>query len=106
MVERKKITVEEFDVEDSHTRFQLLNQIPDPELDDLPLLEKALEDEQMSIWRLATVYLGMVEDEKVMPLLSIALKDKSAAVRRTAWDCLSDLRVFGIGAYVNCGIEG
>jgi len=49
MVERKKITVEEFDVEDSHTRFQLLNQIPDPELDDLPLLEKALEDEQMSI---------------------------------------------------------
>jgi len=90
-VERKKITVEEFDVEDWHTRFQLLDQIPDPELDDLPLLEKALADEQMSIRRLATVYLGMIEDEKVVPLLSRALKDKSAAVRRTAGDCMSDL---------------
>lgn len=90
-VKRKKITVEEFEVEDWKDRFQMLDQIPDPDLDDLPLLEKALEDEQMSIRRLATVYLGMIEDKAVVPLLVRALKDKSAAVRRTAGDCMSDL---------------
>lgn len=90
-VKRKKITVEEFEVEDWKDRFQMLDQIPDPDLDDLPLLEKALEDEQMSIRRLATVYLGMIEDKAVVPLLVRALNDKSAAVRRTAGDCMSDL---------------
>lgn len=90
-VKRKKITVEEFSVDDWKERFQMLDQIPDPELDDLPLLEKALADEQMSIRRLATVYLGMIEDQAVVPLLTRALKDKSAAVRRTAGDCMSDL---------------
>lgn len=90
-VKRKKITVEEFEVEDWKERFQMLDQIPDPDLDDLPLLEKALEDEQMSIRRLATVYLGMIEDKAVVPLLVRALNDKSAAVRRTAGDCMSDL---------------
>ena len=90
-VKRQKSTVEEFSVDDWKERFQMLDQIPDPELDDLPLLEKALEDEQMSIRRLATVYLGMIEDKAVVPLLSRALKDKSAAVRRTAGDCMSDL---------------
>lgn len=90
-VKRKKITVEEFSVDDWKERFQMLDQIPDPELDDLPLLEKALDDEQMSIRRLATVYLGMIEDKAVVPLLARAIKDKSAAVRRTAGDCMSDL---------------
>ena len=56
----------------------------DPEVGDLPLLEKALADEQMSIRRLATVYLGMIEDVAVVPALTRALNDKSAAVRRTA----------------------
>lgn len=90
-VKRQKITVEQFSVDDWKERFQMLDQIPDPELDDLPLLEKALEDEQMSIRRLATVYLGMIEDKAVVPLLARSLKDKSAAVRRTAGDCMSDL---------------
>lgn len=90
-VKRKKITVEEFSVDDWKERFQMLDQIPDPELDDLPLLEKALDDEQMSIRRLATVYLGMIEDKAVVPLLARAIKDKSATVRRTAGDCMSDL---------------
>ena len=90
-VKRRKITVEEFSVEDWKERFQMLDQIPDPDLDDLPLLEKALEDEQMSIRRLATVYLGMIDDKAVVPLLIRALKDKSPAVRRTAGDCMSDL---------------
>lgn len=91
-VTRKKVTLEEFTQEqDWQKRFQLLDQMPDPELDDIPLLEKALEDSQMSIRRLATVYLGMIEDEKVVEPLAKALKDKSAAVRRTAGDCMSDL---------------
>lgn len=88
---RQKVTVEQFDVDDWGERFQLLDQIPDPDVTDLPLLEKALEDEQMSIRRLATVYLGMIEDKAVVPALMKALKDKSAAVRRTAGDCMSDL---------------
>ncbi|SOC14962.1 HEAT repeat protein [Ureibacillus xyleni] len=91
-VDREKVTLEQFEAAvDWQKRYQLLDQMPDPEVEDLPLLEKALEDEQMSIRRLATVYLGMIEDVAVVPHLSRALKDKSAAVRRTAGDCMSDL---------------
>lgn len=89
--DRQKITLEQFNVKDWQLRFQLLDQMPKPEVDDIPLLRKALEDEQMSIRRLATVYLGMIENEAVVPALYQALKDRSAAVRRTAGDCMSDL---------------
>lgn len=90
--ERKEVSLEQYiQVEDWQQRFQLLDQLPDPEVKDIPLFEKALEDEQMSIRRLATVYLGMIEDEAVVPALTKALNDKSAAVRRTAGDCMSDL---------------
>lgn len=88
---RTKVTIADFDVPEWEKRFQLLDQMDDPELADLPLLDKALDDEQMSIRRLATVYLGMIEDVAVVPLLVKALQDKSAAVRRTAGDCMSDL---------------
>ncbi len=88
---KRKVTLQEFDVEDWETRFQLLDQMADPEVDDLPLLQKALTDEKMSIRRLATVYLGMIKDKKVVPYLVQALQDKSASVRRTAGDCISDL---------------
>ncbi len=91
-LEREKVTLEQFEsAEDWQKRYQLLDQLPDPEVEDFPLLEKALEDEQMSIRRLATVYLGMIEDVAVVPALTRALNDKSAAVRRTAGDCMSDL---------------
>jgi len=86
-----KITIAQFKQPEWEKRFQLLDQMADPELDDLPLLDLALQDEQMSIRRLATVYLGMIEDVEVVPYLEKALKDKSAAVRRTAGDCMSDL---------------
>ncbi|KOS68869.1 virulence factor [Lysinibacillus contaminans] len=89
--QKLKVTVEQFEQSEWEKRFQLLDQMTDPEVDDLPLLGLALEDEQMSIRRLATVYLGMVEDVAVVPYLEKALKDKSAAVRRTAGDCMSDL---------------
>ncbi|MBS4222138.1 conserved virulence factor C family protein [Lederbergia citrea] len=72
-------------------RYQLLEQMDNPTLEDLPVLEKALTDDKMSIRRLAVVYLGMIEDERVLPFLYKGLHDKVVTVRRTAGDCLSDL---------------
>ena len=89
--ERKKVTLESLANPDWQIRYQLLEQMDDPDLVDLPVLEKALKDEKPSIRRLATVYLGMIKDHAVLPLLYIALKDKTVTVRRTAGDCLSDL---------------
>lgn len=90
---RKKIKVspEDLNEPDWQKRYQLLEQMEDPTLEDLPVLDKALSDEKASIRRLATVYLGMIEDKQVLPYLYKALKDKSVTVRRTAGDCLSDL---------------
>ena len=100
---KQPVTLAQFEeVATWEERFQLLDQLPDPEVTDLPLLEKALEDDQMSIRRLATVYLGMIEDDAVVPVLTKALKDKSAAVRRTAGDCMSDL---GLPAFEPAMIE-
>lgn len=89
--ERIKLTVADLDADDWRIRYQRLEQMDDPSVEDLPILEKALHDEKASIRRLATVYLGMIEDQAVLPLLYIALKDKTVTVRRTAGDCLSDL---------------
>ncbi|KAA0965897.1 virulence factor [Sporosarcina sp. ANT_H38] len=98
----RKISLEEFSVDQWETRFQLLDQIPDPDMTDAPLLERALDDEKMSIRRLATVYLGMIEDDAVIPYVEKALKDKSWAVRRTAGDCMSDL---GFEGFEKAAIE-
>jgi hypothetical protein len=98
----RKVTLEEFSVDEWETRFQLLDQMPDPDLSDFPLLNQALDDEKMSIRRLATVYLGMIEDEAVIPYVEKALKDKSWAVRRTAGDCMSDL---GFEGFENAAIK-
>lgn len=91
ILSRKKVTLQDFENPDWQVRYQFLEQMDDPELEDLPMLEKALADEKPSIRRLATVYLGMIKDKAVLPLLYKALKDKSVTVRRTAGDCLSDL---------------
>ncbi|MFI8577392.1 conserved virulence factor C family protein [Rossellomorea aquimaris] len=88
---KQKVSVADFEAPDWQTRYQKLDAMEDPTLNDLPLLEKAMEDEKVSIRRLAVVYLGMIEDEKVLPLLYKGLRDKSVTVRRTAGDCLSDL---------------
>jgi len=88
---KQKVSVADFEAPDWQTRYQKLDAMEDPKLNDLPLLEKAMEDEKVSIRRLAVVYLGMIEDEKVLPLLYKGLRDKSVTVRRTAGDCLSDL---------------
>ncbi|WML40287.1 conserved virulence factor C family protein [Neobacillus sp. OS1-2] len=88
---RKKVTSADLENQDWQIRYQLLEQMEDPELEDLPALEKALSDVKPSIRRLATVYLGMIKEQEVLPLLYRALKDKTVTVRRTAGDCLSDL---------------
>jgi hypothetical protein len=71
-------------------RYAALEQF-EPEIGDLDLLAKALKDEKPAIRRLAVVYLGFLEDERVLPYLEEALKDRSAIVRRTAGDTMSDL---------------
>lgn len=71
-------------------RYAALQQMR-PALDTLPLLVRALEDDNASVRRLATVYLGDVKSPEVMPYLCRALKDDSPAVRRTAGDTLSDI---------------
>ncbi|MEH7157383.1 conserved virulence factor C family protein [Neobacillus drentensis] len=88
---RQKVSIADLQNSDWQIRYQMLEQMDDPELVDLPVLEKALSDEKASIRRLATVYLGMIKEKDVLPLLYKALKDNTVTVRRTAGDCLSDL---------------
>lgn len=85
------ITLETLDDPDWRVRYAALDQMGEPTLQDLDILNKALDDERSSIRRLATAYLGMIEEPEVLPYLYKALKDKAASVRRTAGDCLSDL---------------
>ncbi|NCU17246.1 conserved virulence factor C family protein [Pallidibacillus pasinlerensis] len=87
----RKVTLEDLDNPDWRKRFQILEQMEEPTLDDLPVLVKALNDEKPSIRRLAVVYLGMIEDKRVLPYIYKGLQDKTVTVRRTAGDCLSDL---------------
>jgi hypothetical protein len=75
---------------DWEKRFAALDKM-NPTVEDLPVLGKALNDTKMSIRRLATAYLGMIEEEEALPYLYKALKDTSPAVRRTAGDALSDI---------------
>ncbi|MGG4035704.1 conserved virulence factor C family protein [Paenibacillus cisolokensis] len=62
-----------------------------PEPEHLPLLAKALADDNVSVRRLAVVYLGDLRIPEALPHLFKALRDPSASVRRTAGDTLSDL---------------
>lgn len=87
----RKLTRQDLDHPDWKRRYQLLEQMEEPTLADLPVLEKALHDEKPSIRRLAVVYLGMIKDKKVLPYIYQGLRDKTVTVRRTAGDCLSDL---------------
>ncbi|WP_227936252.1 conserved virulence factor C family protein [Alkalihalobacillus deserti] len=84
------VTLAMLEQDDWRDRYAVLERM-DPKEKDIPVLEKALQDEKASIRRLATVYFGIIETEKVLPYLYKALKDSSVTVRRTAGDCLSDL---------------
>ncbi|MHA6253303.1 conserved virulence factor C family protein [Oceanobacillus sp. CAU 1775] len=85
------IPLEVLDHPDWKERYAVLDRIIEPNLNHLALLNKALDDEKASVRRLATAYLGMIEEPEVLPSLYKALKDKAVNVRRTAGDCLSDL---------------
>lgn len=85
-----KVTVEMFNDPDWKVRYAALDRL-NPSFENIEVLEKALNDEKASIRRLATAYLGMIEEPEVLPYLYKALKDKSVTVRRTAGDCISDL---------------
>lgn len=74
---------------DWRIRYAALEQL-EPEPEALPVVIQALGDENASVRRLATVYLGQI-GEGVLPHLIRMLEDRSAAVRRAAGDCLSDL---------------
>lgn len=89
--EEHNITLSTLDDPDWRVRYAALDRMGEPTLKDLDILNKALDDERSSIRRLATAYLGMIEEPEVLPYLYKALKDKAANVRRTAGDCLSDL---------------
>lgn len=89
---RRSVSLDEYRKAESwEERFRMLDQLPDPDMADVPLLMEALRDEKMSIRRLAVVYLGMIEDPAVVPYIEKAMEDKSAPVRRTAADAMSDL---------------
>ncbi|HLR69870.1 MAG TPA: conserved virulence factor C family protein [Pseudogracilibacillus sp.] len=87
----EEVTLEMLDQEDWRDRYAALDRLPNPTEADYPILDKALDDEHSSIRRLATAYLGMIEEPETLPYLYKALKDKSVNVRRTAGDCISDL---------------
>ncbi|CDQ21475.1 HEAT repeat-containing protein [Halobacillus karajensis] len=87
---RSKISLETLDHDDWKVRYAALDRM-EPSAEDYRVLDKALDDEKASIRRLATAYLGMIEELETLPYLYKALHDKSVTVRRTAGDCISDL---------------
>ncbi|BBI31741.1 hypothetical protein KCTCHS21_11400 [Cohnella abietis] len=85
-----EVVMQALDSQDWRERYAALERLK-PQPDDLPVLEKALSDSQMSVRRLAVVYLGDLRSPEAMPHLFVALKDTSGSVRRTAGDTLSDI---------------
>lgn len=88
--ESLQVTIDMMEDPDWKTRYAALEQM-NPSEQDIPVLERAIIDEKVSIRRLATAYLGMVKGNEVLPILFRALKDKAVSVRRTAGDCISDI---------------
>lgn len=88
---KEALTTDMLDKGDWRDRYALLAQMPDPTEADYPVLDKALDDDHSSVRRLATAYLGMIEEPETLAYLYKALQDKSVNVRRTAGDCISDL---------------
>lgn len=76
--------------EDWRRRYSALEAM-EVSMENLPLIEQALNDDKMQIRRLAVVYLGDLKTPEAMQLLFRAMKDGSPAVRRTAGDTLSDI---------------
>src|SRR5690625_7549622 len=86
---KNKITLETLDHSDWKVRYAALDRL-NTTVKDLLVLDKALADERSSIRRLATAYLGMIEEAEVLPFLYNALQDNAANLIRIAGDCLRD----------------
>src|SRR5699024_11233475 len=61
---KNKITLDALDQPDWRNRYAALDRM-DPTIEDLEVLDKALDDERSSIRRLATAYLGMIEEPEI-----------------------------------------
>ncbi|MFF2885384.1 virulence factor [Paenibacillus sp. NPDC057967] len=82
--------LEQFKSDDWQIRYAALERyVSEP--DGIPLLQKAIHDDNASIKRLGVIYLGDLKTPESMPLLFEALRDSSSSVRRTAGDTLSDI---------------
>src|SRR5699024_8895985 len=79
---RVKVTRDMLDSPEWKERDAALDRM-DPMMDDLDGCNKAMDDEKASVRRLATAFLGMIEEPEVLPYLYKALKDKAVNVRRT-----------------------
>lgn len=90
-VPHEPVTLDMLAAADWRERYRVLAQMPDPTEADYPILAKALEDDHVSVRRIATAYLGMIEKKATLPYLYKALSDRSVIVKRTAGDCISDL---------------
>ncbi|MGV2875282.1 virulence factor [Macrococcus capreoli] len=87
-----KISLQTFlQAEDWQERYRLIDHYTKPDVTDIAFFETVLKDEKPQIRRLAVVFLGMIEDKSVLPLLHDAMKDSNLTVRRTAGDTISDL---------------
>src|SRR5699024_9701252 len=76
---RIKVTLDMLDEPNWRDRYAALAQM-DPTKTDYPVLDKALDDENSSVRRLATAYLGMIEERETLPYLYKALKDRAVNV--------------------------
>jgi hypothetical protein len=92
--EKRKLTaIEQMDLEneDWRIRYAAFAKIQ-PTMEDLATLQRAAKDANISIRRMAIVYLGMIKQPEVLPILcDSVLHDPAISVRRTAGDCLSDI---------------
>ncbi|KGJ25507.1 conserved virulence factor C family protein [Staphylococcus haemolyticus] len=86
------VTLNEYkEATDWKDKLRMLKEFPTPTLQDIDLLDEALQEDKAPLRRQAIVLIGMIEDKEILPYLYKGLHDKSPAVRRTAGDCLSDL---------------
>ncbi|UBH14363.1 conserved virulence factor C family protein [Macrococcus armenti] len=86
-----RVSVETYlNTEDWKARYRMLDAYPKPDESDIEFFKIVLNDEAPQLRRLAVMFLGMIEDKSVLPLLHHAMNDKNIAVRRTSGDTLSD----------------
>ena len=86
------VTLNEYkEATDWKDKLRMLKEFPTPTLQDIDLLDEALQEDKAPLRRQAIVLIGMIEEKEILPYLYKGLRDKNPAVRRTAGDCLSDL---------------